>query len=130
MKYNYDAKNECFVRADGLGKKFFINSHEAQRIMTMVDLGYSIPRICNKIQFASDKVYESTVANFINNVKEGNIIVSDEYPAPEHTIRELTVEDRISRLEERIGSLEELANDKISETEKSFTKRWRKWLKS
>lgn len=130
MRYDYDAKNECFVREDGLGKKFFINSHEAQRIMTMVDLGYSIPRICNKIQFASDKVYESTVTNFINNVKEGNIIVSDEYPAPENAIRELTVEDRISRLEERISSLEELANDKISETEKSFTKRWKKWLKS
>ena len=130
MRYDYDVKNECFVREDGLGKKFFINSHEAQRIMTMVDLGYSIPRICNKIQFASDKVYESTVANFINNVNEGNIIVSDEYPAPNGVIESLTVEDRISRLEERISSLEELANDKINETEKSFTKRWKQWLKS
>ena len=127
MKYNYDVKNECFVREDGLGKKFFINSHEAQRIMTMVDLGYSIPRICNKIQFASDKVYESTVTNFINNVKEGNIIVSDEYPAPENAIRELTVEDRISRLEERVSTLEDLMNDK---KEEPITKRWKKWLKS
>ena len=122
MKYNYDAKNECFVREDGLGKKFFINSHEAQRIMTMVDLGYSIPRICNKIQFASDKVYESTVTNFINNVKEGNIIVSDEYPAPNGVLESLTVEDRISRLEDRVTALEEIKENKTES-------RWKKWLK-
>ena len=122
MKYNYDAKNECFVREDGLGKKFFINSHEAQRIMTMVDLGYSIPRICNKIQFASDKVYESTVTNFINNVKEGNIIVSDEYPAPNGVLESLTVEDRISRLEDRVTALEEIKENKTESM-------WKKWLK-
>lgn len=122
MKYNYDSENECFVREDGLGKKFFINSYEAQRIMTMVDLGYSIPRICNKINFASDKVYESTVSNFINNVKEGNIIVNGDYPAPNGVLESLTVEDRISRLEERISSLEDLMNDKKES-------RWKQWLK-
>lgn len=123
MKYNYDVKNECFVREDGLGKKFFINSQEAQRIMTMVDLGYSIPRITNKINFASDKVYESTVANFINNVKDGNIIISNDYPAPDGVIRELTVEERINRLEERVTALEELKENKVES-------RWKKWLKS
>lgn len=123
MKYNYDVKNECFVREDGLGKKFFINSQEAQRIMTMVDLGYSIPRIANKINFVSDKVYESTVANFINNVKDGNIIISNDYPAPDGVIKELTVEERINRLEERVTALEELKENKVES-------RWKKWLKS
>ena len=56
MRYNYDSDNECFVREDGLGKKIWINSVEAQRIITLYDLGNNIPEIRNKIRFNSKKI--------------------------------------------------------------------------
>ena len=110
MKYEYNSSLECFEREDKLGKKFYINSNEAQRIVTMRELGYSIGRICAKIQFNSDKVYESTVANFLKNVDEGNIIVNGDYPAPKGVIKELTVSDRLVSLEDRVTELEEIIN--------------------
>ena len=105
MKYEYDSDNECFVREDGLGKKFWINSSEAQRIMTMQNLGYSIPMINTKIQFSSGKVTESTIVNFLKNVDEGNIIVDGDYPAPKFQVEEMTLEMRISNLEDEIKEL-------------------------
>lgn len=123
MKYEYNANLECFEREDKLGKKFYINSNEAQRIVTMRELGYSIGRICAKIQFNSDKVYESTVANFLKNVDEGNIIVNGDYPAPKGVIKDLTVSDRLISLEERVSELE----DKIRY--ESFTDKVKLWLK-
>ena len=69
MNYEYDINQECFIREDGLGKKFFINSTEAHRIMNMYNLGNSIGEIRNKISFRNpSKVTESTIKNFINNV--------------------------------------------------------------
>lgn len=106
MKYEYDADLECFVRVDGLGKKFWINSSEAQKICTLQNLGYSIPKITHKINFSSDKVTESTIINFCKNVSEGNIIVDGDYPAPRESILELTMDTRIDNLEERVGELE------------------------
>ena len=123
MKYEYNSSLECFEREDKLGKKFYINSNEAQRIVTMRELGYSIGRICAKIQFNSDKVYESTVANFLKNVDEGNIIVNGDYPAPKGVIKDLTVSDRLISLEERVSELE----DKIRY--ESFTDKVKSWLK-
>ena len=127
MKYNYNAKCECFVREDGLGKKLFINSHEAQRIMTMLDLGYSVPRITAKIQFKSDKVSESTVANFIKNVRDGNIVVSEDYPAPDNQVEELTIEMRLSNLEEEFKEFK----DKISNPnpEKTVSDKVKSWIR-
>ena len=123
MKYEYNSSLECFEREDKLGKKFYINSNEAQRIVTMRELGYSIGRICAKIQFNSDKVYESTVANFLKNVDEGNIIVNGDYPAPKGVIKELTVSDRIISLEERVTALEEqLVNRNVVDKVKSWLK--------
>ena len=123
MKYEYNASLECFEREDKLGKKFYINSNEAQRIVTMRELGYSIGRICAKIQFNSDKVYESTVANFLKNVDEGNIIVNGDYPAPKGVIKELTVSDRISNLEERVSELEDqLENNNVIDKVKVWLK--------
>ena len=112
MKYNYNTDLECFVREDGLGKKIWINSSEAHRIMTMYSLGNSIGEIRNKIEFVnSRKVTESTVKNFISNVNMGNIILDENYPAPVKLVEEMTDNDRICKLEERVTNLE----DKISE---------------
>lgn len=128
MKYEYNSSLECFEREDKLGKKFYINSNEAQRIVTMRELGYSIGRICAKIQFNSDKVYESTVANFLKNVDEGNIIVNGDYPAPKGVIKELTVSDRLVSLEERVTELEKIIDiEKSSWTDK--VKSWKRQVR-
>ena len=128
MRYEYNSSLECFEREDKLGKKFYINSNEAQRIVTMRDLGYSIGRICAKIQFNSDKVYESTVANFLKNVDEGNLIVSEDYPAPKNQFVELTLEERISRLEDEWSEFKERIENPTPR--KDISERFKAWLKS
>ena len=107
MKYKYDIDNEYFVREDNLGKKFHINIIEARRIMTMFNLGNSIAEIRNKISFSSNKVYESTINNFINQVEKGNISLEGDYPAPKVVLEDLTFEERIKELEERVTALED-----------------------
>lgn len=128
MKYNYNAGEECFVREDGLGKRFYINSSEAQRIITMRDLGYTIPKICSKMNFTSGKVYESTVRNFLKNVDDGDLIVSEDYPAPAHQIMELTLEDRLSRLENEFEEFKKKINDPTPN--ESISNKVKSWLKS
>lgn len=126
MKYNYNSELECFIREDGLGKKIWINSTEAHRIMTMYDLGNSIGEIRNKIKFTYPrKVTESTITNFIRNVREGNIILDDNLPAPSDLVVDLTLDERVRRVEDRLDILEELLgshnNDEtLSEKVKSW----------
>ena len=128
MKYNYDAGDECFIREDGAGKKFHINSAEAQRIITMRDLGYSPNRICSKIHFASGRVYESTVKNFLKNVDEGNLIVSEDYPAPRDQVIELSLEERMSRLEDEWAEFKSrIENPKPKE---SISEKVKEWLRN
>lgn len=112
MNYKYDVEQECFVREDGLGKKFWINSSEAHRIMSMYSLGNSIGEIRNKIEFVNArKVTESTIVNFIKNVNNGNIELSKAYPAPIRMVESITDSDRISKLEERVTSLENIISE-------------------
>ena len=109
MRYKYDVSQECFIREDGLGKKFFINSTEAHRIMTMYNLDNSVGEIRNKIQFKHPrKVTESTIKNFINNVNKGNIDLSQVEPAPFDDVLDITLEDRVWSLEQRVSMLEDL----------------------
>ena len=107
MKYNYDVENECFIREDGLGKKFHINITEARRIVTLHDLGNNVSEIRNKIQFQSNKVSEITIRNFLKQIGNGNIDLTGDYPAPSNVVFELTLEERISNLEERVKELED-----------------------
>ena len=106
MKYDYDIEKEAFIREDGLGKKFHINIVEARRIVTLHDLGNSISEIRNKIQFQSNKVSETTIKNFLKQVENGNIDLNGDYPAPANAVFDLTLEERISNLEERVNELE------------------------
>lgn len=123
MKYVYNTDKECFEREDGLGKKFWINSSEAHRIMTMYSLGNSIGEIRNKIRFVNARrVTESTIVNFIKNVNDGNIELDKDYPAPVKMVESLTDSDRINNLEERVSKLEELLEDKKES-------KVRKWLR-
>ena len=124
MKYKYDANRECFIREDGLGKKFYINSTEAHRIMNMYSLDNSIGEIRNKIQFNHPrKVTESTIKNFINNVKNGNIELTDDLPAPVEDVMNITMDDRIESLEQRMSVLEEMVCNK-----KSFSDKVKSWI--
>lgn len=127
MKYNYDKELEAFVREDGLGKKIWINAMEGQRIMTLYELGNSVPEIRNKITFNSRKVYESSIVNFIKNVEEGNIVIPTDVPAPLET--SLTIEERISRLEDDLAEFKLKFSEKTCECEpkdhESFTEKLR-----
>jgi hypothetical protein len=119
MKYRYDADNEYFVREDGLGKKFHVNSIEAHRIMTMYNLGNSIGEIRNKIKFSNPrKVTESTIKNFIVNVENGNIELSDDMPVPINDVMEITLDERVLSLEQRVSVLEDMLMNKQSLTDK------------
>ena len=112
MKYNYNSELDCFVREDGLGKKIWITSTEAHRIMTMYDLGNSIGEIRNKINFAKPKrVTESTIKNFINNVADGNIVLDDNLPAPDIVYTELSLDEKVNNLEERLNTLESMIDN-------------------
>lgn len=126
MRYDYNVEKECFIREDGLGRRININIAEAQRILTLKDLGYSVSQIRNKMTFASNKVYESTIQNFLNNVEQGNIVISSDYPAPKLALEDMTVDMRLSNIEERLQELEEQFKVKNSE---KLTERWKKWLK-
>ena len=127
MRYNYDVKNECFVREDGLGKKIWINITEAQRIVTLHELGNSIGQINSKINFQSGKVSESTVKNFLNNVENGNIEVYGDYPAPVGVIQDLTIEERLNNLERDV---EELKNNLCKcEDDNKLLERFKGWLR-
>lgn len=106
MKYDYNSDNECFVREDGLGKKFHINSSEAQRIMTLYELGNTISEIRNKMTFASRRVSESSIQNFINNVNEGNIVLSSDLPAPMLEFEDLSLSDKVELLNNKVEKLE------------------------
>lgn len=126
MKYNYDVEQECFIREDGAGKRININISEAQRIIALKDLGYSIAQIRNKMVFSSNKVYESTIQNFLNNVEKGNIVISGDYPAPKLALEDLTVDMRLTSLEERLENVEMILQN---QTDDSIVVRWKKWLK-
>ena len=111
MKYNYNVEQECFIREDGQGKKYHINITEAKRIVTLDNLGNTASEIRNKIQFQSNRVSESTITNFLNQIEKGNINLSGDYPAPVNVVMDLSVDERISNLEDRVKTLE----DKFSE---------------
>lgn len=127
MKYNYDIHEEAFVREDKLGKKYWINMNEAQRIMTLHDLGYNPNQIGVRMQFNNKKVTISTIKNFIKQVEKGKIIIDMNAPASLTEVEDMSVDARISRLEENI----QIFNDMIEspDKEKSFTEKVRGYLR-
>lgn len=116
MKYNYNSDLECFEREDKLGKKLWVNNVEAQRIVTLYQLGNSIPMIRNKITFHSRKVTESTIENFLKNYHNGDIVLPDIDYVPVN--EDLTIEQRISNLESEVEELKGLMSSDDSFTDK------------
>lgn len=105
--YKYDSQLEVFKRTDNRGNHLAVNVSEAQRIISLLDLGYSASKIQNKVRLSNPKASTSTLNSFIRNYIEGNIFMPEDAPAPVRSIESLTDNDRISRLEERVTKLEE-----------------------
>jgi len=115
MRYNYNTSLECFERDDKLGKKYWINMNEAQRVMTLYNLGYNGNQIGAKMNFKNTKFTVSSITNFINNVLEGNIVLDDSVPASFEDFTEMSIESRIQKLEEDVAEFEK----RLSSVEKT-----------
>lgn len=103
-KYGYDVRGEVFKREDNRGNPLRINIAEAQRIISLLNLGYSTTAILNKVELS--KGTSSTVKNFIKNYQAGNIDIPDDAPAPVQVLDEMEDSRRIDALEERVTKLE------------------------
>lgn len=105
VNYVYDVENECFKREDGRGRPFQINIVEAKKIETLVDLGYSVQKIYDKIDFNGD-VSITNLRTFINNYKRGNMDLDKDYPAPQVILDDITMDTRVTELEAKVQMLE------------------------
>ena len=108
-KYRYNSDFECFERfKDGkpFGKKLWVNILEARKIVTLYNLGNSIGLIQSKMTFSSKKATGHTVKTIIQLYENDEIELDGDYPAPSKDFNDLTVEGRISALEDRIEVLE------------------------
>ena len=83
VKYNYNVEMEAFKRSDNRGKAIYVNVAEAQKIVSMLELGYSVADICGKVSLNSPKGSLTTIKSFIRNYKSGNIeIVAAMFSSP------------------------------------------------
>ena len=103
MRYEYDVQSESFRRIDGRGRPLPFNITEAKRIKSLRDLGFSVQRIYDKIDFAND-VSITNLRTFIRNLENGELSTEGEFPAPTPVIKDLDLEVRVQRLEEKMDS--------------------------
>ena len=107
MRYNYNATIGAFEREDKLGKKIWATMNEAQRVITLSDLGYSMGEIQSKISFKSKKATGYTVRTILEKYESGDLEIDMNAPIPVEDYRDLTVEERLNDLERRLSVLEE-----------------------
>ena len=107
VKYNYNAEMEAFKRADNRGKAIYVNVAEAQRIVSMLELGYSVADICGKVSLNSPKGSLTTIKSFIRNYKNGNIEIPTDAPAPSNVYESMDYDVRFEELENKVLALEE-----------------------
>ena len=133
MRYNYNSELGAFVREDGAGKKFWITMVEAHRIMTLYELGVSPNQIGAKIQFKNPKTTVSTVSNFIRNVENGNIVLDTDVPLPVDEFEDISVEARITKLEDDVEQIKKLLGQVCKcecKSEESIKDKVKAWLRS
>ena len=106
MKYEYDVNAEAFKRVDNRGKLLHINISEAQRIISLLNLGHSIVNIESKVKLSNPKGTVTTIKSFIKNYKNGDIIMPDDAPAPVRTFEEFNFDNSLDDLNERVSNLE------------------------
>lgn len=126
MKYEYNSGLGCFERSDGLGKKIWVNMSEAQRIITLRDLGNTIGEIQAKMNFTSNKATSYSVKTILNKYDDGSIIIDMSSPASNIQFEDMSMDARIMDLEERLSKLEKLVTDK---KEESFTDKVKSWMR-
>lgn len=125
MKYEYNVKLEAFKRIDNRGKPLFVNVIEANRIVHLLNLGYSISEITTKVTLSNPKGTATTLNSFIRNYKQGNIEIPTDVPSPRRQFESMTDNDRLNSLEERVIKLEKLMENR---KETTFNK-VKSWLK-
>ena len=128
VKYNYNVEMEAFKREDNRGKAIYVNVAEAQRIVSMLELGYSVADICGKISLNSPKGSLTTIKSFIKNYKNGNIEIPKDAPAPSNIYDSVDNEVRLDELEKRVLRLEKIIDSNESE-KKSVADKVKLWWK-
>lgn len=107
VKYEYDIEVEGFRRVDRRGRILPINITEARRIASLIDLGWGVEAIHNKMVY-TQQVSKTTTRSFIKNYKEGNINLDGDYPAPVKVMEHMDTEAKLKELEERVNKLENI----------------------
>jgi len=102
MRYEYDVETETFRRIDGRGRPLEFNIIEAKRIESLRNLGFSVQKIYDKIDFAND-VSITNLRTFIKNLESGELSTEGEFPAPTPVIKDLDLEVRVQKLEQQMN---------------------------
>ena len=126
VKYEYDPIAEGFRRTDNRGRILEINIAEARRIETLMNLGWSVDSIYEKIHF-NGNVTRTTCRSFIRNLKEGNITLEGDFPAPKELMENLDLEARVSKLESEIELLKQQHSNCECE-ESGFKGKVKSWI--
>lgn len=131
VKYNYNTEMEAFKRNDNRGKPLYVNITEAQRIVSLLELGYSVSDVCGKISLNNPKGTVTTIKSFIRNYNEENITIPQDAPAPALLFDSVDDEARISELERRVSRLEKTMNNCMCNCneEQSIGDKVKKWWK-
>ena len=133
VRYEYRVDEEDFKRIDNRGRPIKINITEARQIESLLNLGYSITKIYDKVDFYED-VSITTLRTFVRNLKEGDIDLEGDYPAPVYIKKDIDLEARVFKLEQDIGKFESMLNElseKLTEDNKESetVKKVRTWLR-
>lgn len=139
MKYIYNVELEAFRREDRKGKPLYVNIIEANRIISLLNLGHSVAEINGKVSLSNPKGTVTTINSFIRNYNEGNIEIPENAPTPVHNLESLSDSSRIDRLEKRVTDLENIISEIKSDCfctcfagesseEKSITDKVKSWL--
>ena len=111
VTYEYDIEDEVFKRKINEndkkgGKSLYVNITEANKIISLVNLGYTIPVITKRVELSNPKAGSTTVRTFITRYKNGDIIIPKDAPAPSSVFESITDSDRLNALEKRVTDLE------------------------
>ena len=124
MKYEYRTDLEMFKRVDNRGPGLKFNIVEARRIKSMLDMGMKAPTIYMKIDFVND-VTITNLRTFIDNL---NIDLDGDYPSPVYQVKEIALDDRVSKLEQEFEEFKSKIED--PKPRENIGDKVRKWLKS
>ena len=126
-KYEYRVDLEMFKRTDNRGPGLKFNIVEARRIKSMLDMGMKAPTIYKKIDFVND-VSITNLRTFIDNLKKGNIDLDGDYPSPVYQVKEISLGERVTRLEEEFEDFKSRIEN--PNRRENISEKVKKWLKS